>query len=289
MYRGQDPYQGNAFQSGLPAGGTMSQDHNSMLDTIGFLGMGTEFLYDHMASSWLDKNLMQPSYKAGAGPSHTASKLDRGRAASNLGMDKKLNVRAGKSAAKVDDLVKAVPYSASDMTKIRRLKNQSMSSYAQSGKYKGFGYSLREQMFGKSSPARKKSLLGWFDTADEARMKAIVRRSNEDVMKKLSGMKGTYQGTAKAFVAARSFARLANYGMFADIAMTVGKAAFSGVAALGATLKHTGGAPESFSEGFSDSQMAYTMRQRSMQAIQRAQLGARRSLGNEASILHSAR
>lgn len=41
-----------------------------------------------------------------------------------------------------------------------------------------------------------------------------------------------------------------------------------------------------FSNGFQDTQSAYTMRQRAVQAIQQSKLNARSALGNEASYMH---
>jgi hypothetical protein len=174
-----------------------------------------------------------------------------------------------------------------ELSEIRHYRSKRRFDIMDSPKYKGSGYKFRDVVFGSKS--NRKGIFGWFDGADEARMKAANLRANEDTMKKLAGMTGKYQNTAKAFVAAKSFARLANYTILADIGFSVGKGIYGGIASFGKMIKHQGGMPEQFSEGFMDTQAAFTMRQRSMQAIQRAQLGARRSLGNEAAILHSNR
>jgi hypothetical protein len=287
---------GNIMNTGVPMGSEMrSGGGTSMLDVIGFASVPLELGYGYMSSSWLDSKIMNPAseiHKERMRLKKAQQDYSRDiRKSGRKNKNKKARARAantlGKAQSRFDDFKKDLPYTPDELSEIRHYRSKRRFDIMDSPKYKGSGYKFRDVVFGSKS--NRKGIFGWFDGADEARMKAANLRANEDTMKKLAGMTGKYQNTAKAFVAAKSFARLANYTILADIGFSVGKGIYGGIASFGKMIKHQGGMPEQFSEGFMDTQAAFTMRQRSMQAIQRAQLGARRSLGNEAAILHSNR
>ena len=311
----------NQFNHGIPAGSSMSSGNGMMM--VGVAGMAAEFGYGHMSGSWLNKNLI--SKKVGINRELNNAKRHKTtwEKAVNSGIkDADKYKDASKASSKLAiDRLQEMGLSKGDLDFIVRKRKEFVENALDNNKYKGLGYHLRDKIVGRGRhdvdgsiynqftdkngvkrtgsnhgmPAKnvktstRGGLFGWMDNSETARMKGIIRRANHQTMLQLAKTPSNLQSMARTYVAAKSFARVANYAGLADLGFSIGAGIYGGISDLGATLRHGGGKPGDFSDGFSDTQVAHTMRQRSMQAIQRSQLGARRSLGSEASILHAAR
>lgn len=186
----------------------------------------------------------------------------------------------------------------------RELFDQKVAALRDPGVYRGGRYGLRASIIGERRPTsglfRKGGPLGFFDDATTARVKYAGGEAERRVIKKmedwreaqrLTGMTEAQARTAaeqaKAFGTMRKFGSFFNQVAKVQIIATVAKAGFNAFAEHGAAIRQHQG-PRPWGQ-FNDTQQAFTMRQRSAQAIQRGQLGARRAFGNEAAALRANR